>query len=141
MSPRKNAPNARGRPFAPGNPGKPKGTRHRATVAAESLLDGEAEALTRKAVELALAGDVTAMRLCLERIVPPRKDRPIKFRAPIIATASDVPAALAALIQAVAKGDLTPGEGADMAALIDRFRAAYELEALECRIAALEAKA
>jgi len=56
----------RGRPFAPGtsgNPaGRPKGARNRATVAAEALLEGEAEALTRKAVELALAGDVTAQR-------------------------------------------------------------------------------
>ena len=54
--------------FARGNPGKPKGARHKATQAALMLLDGEAEALTRQAVELALAGDTTALRLCLERI-------------------------------------------------------------------------
>ena len=57
----------RGRPFQrgqSGNPnGKPKGVRNRATLAAEALLDGEAEALTRKVVEMALAGDSTAMRL------------------------------------------------------------------------------
>ena len=46
-----------------GNPaGKPKGARHRATLAAETLLDGEAEALTRKAIALALAGDPIALR-------------------------------------------------------------------------------
>jgi len=60
----------RGRPFAKGksgNPaGKPKGARHRVTLATEALLDGEAEALTRKAVEMALAGDGAALRLCLE---------------------------------------------------------------------------
>jgi hypothetical protein len=62
--------------FAPGNPGKPRGTRHKATLAALALLSGEAEGLTRKAVELALAGDVTALRLCIERLVPPcRKHR------------------------------------------------------------------
>ena len=49
---------------------RPKGARNRATLAAETLLDGEAEALTRKAVELALAGDTTALRLCLERVLP-----------------------------------------------------------------------
>ena len=56
--------------FGTGNPGKPKGARHRATLAVAALLDGEAEALTRKAVDMALAGDRAAMRLCLERLAP-----------------------------------------------------------------------
>src|SRR4051794_24922955 len=52
-----------------GNPhGKPKGTRHRVTVAAETLLEGEAEAITRKAIELAKQGDGPALRLCMDRI-------------------------------------------------------------------------
>jgi hypothetical protein len=109
-------------------------------VASESLLDGEAGALTRKAIDKALEGDTTALRLCLERICPPRKDRPISFTAPRITSGADVPAALAAIFQAVASGDLTPGEAADLAGLVDRFRAAYELESIESRIAALEAK-
>ena len=70
--------------FAKGNPGRPLGARHKATLAAEAILDGEAEALTRKAVEKALEGDATALRLCLERIVPARKDRPITFELPQI---------------------------------------------------------
>ena len=78
----------RGRPFQPGqsgNPaGKPKGARNRATLAAEALLDGEATALTRKAIELALAGDSTALRLCLERLLPARKERLIEFSLPAI---------------------------------------------------------
>jgi hypothetical protein len=58
-----------------GNPaGRPKGARNKATVASETLLDGEAEAITRKAVEMALDGDTTALRLVMERILPPRKD-------------------------------------------------------------------
>ena len=58
------------KPGEPGNPaGKPKGTRNKMTRAAEALLDGEAEALTRKAIKLAKAGDLTALRLCLDRIV------------------------------------------------------------------------
>jgi len=66
----------RGRPFergVSGNPaGKPKGARHRATLAAEALLDGEAEALTRKAIELALEGNIFALKICLDRILPAR---------------------------------------------------------------------
>ena len=67
-----------------GNPaGRPPGSRNRATIAAEALLEGEAQALTRKAIELALAGDTTALRLCLERIVPQRKsDRRLRSAAP-----------------------------------------------------------
>ena len=84
---RNNAAKTRGRPFAKGNPGRPRGARHRVTLAAEALLDGEAEALARKAVELALAGDTLALRLCLDRILPPRRDRPIAFRLPPVGSA------------------------------------------------------
>src|SRR3954469_16604258 len=64
-----------------GNPsGKPKGTRHRVTMAAETLMEGEAEAITRKAIELAKEGDSPALRLCMDRIYPPRRDRPVRFR-------------------------------------------------------------
>ena len=59
-----------------GNPnGRPPGSRNKTTLAVDALLDGEAETLTRKAIELAKTGDVTALRLCLDRIAPVRKDR------------------------------------------------------------------
>jgi hypothetical protein len=67
-------PEGRFRKGRSGNPkGRPAGARNKATQTAELLLDGEAEALTRRAVELALAGDGMALRLCLERIIPPRR--------------------------------------------------------------------
>ena len=74
---RKNAENTRGKPFKSGNSGRPKGSLNRVTLAIQSLLDGEGEELTRKAIELAKEGDLTALKLCLERICPPRKSRPI----------------------------------------------------------------
>ena len=58
--------------FAVGNPGKPKGSRHRATQAAQSLIENQSDAITQKAVEMALEGDTTALRLCIERIAPTR---------------------------------------------------------------------
>ena len=134
---RKNGRNAAGR-FAPGNPGKPTGSRHRATVAALALLDGQAEALTRKAVEMALAGDVTALRLCLERIVPPRRDAPVVFALPAMQSAGDAATAAGAVLGAVASGDLTPTEGAHVMALIEAYRRALETTELEARVAALE---
>ena len=66
-----------------GNPkGRPKGARNKATLAMETLLNGEAATLTRKTVEMALAGDTTALRLCLDRIMPPRKDRAVLPSSP-----------------------------------------------------------
>ena len=130
-----------GRRFQPGNAGKPPGTRARVTLAVEALLEGEAEALTRKAVERALEGDVTALRLCLERIAPAAKERAIAFRLPPISGPADVPSALGALMQAVAKGDLVPGEAATLAGIVDRWRAAYETTEMDRRLSALEEKA
>ena len=124
--------------FAPGNPGRPQGARHRATVAALALLDGEAETLTRQAVTMALGGDVTALRLCLERIVPPRRDAPVVFALPAMTTAKDAAKAAAAVLGAVAGGDLTPTEGAAIVALVEAYRRALETTELEARVAALE---
>ncbi len=103
------------KPGQSGNPeGRPKGARNRATVAAERLLDGEADTLTRKAIELAKAGDSTALRLCIERILPARKDRPVSFNMPRIDSIADSVKAAAAIASGVADGDLTPMEAAEL---------------------------
>jgi len=116
----------RRRPFRPGqsgNPaGKPKGARNRATLAAEVLLEGEARALTRKAIELGLAGDTTALRLCLERLVPPRKDRAISLDLPAIKSADDAARAVSAVLAAVGEGRITPSEAGEVMALIETCR-------------------
>lgn len=126
--------------FTAGNPGRPKGARHKATVAALALLDGQAQALTQRAVELALAGDTTALRLCLERLLPPRKDAPITFTLPAMRSAADAAKAAGAVVDAVAAGELTPAEGAAVMGLVDTFRKALETNELETRLAALEAR-
>jgi len=105
----------------------------------ETLLDGEAEALTRKAVELALGGDTTAMRLVMDRILPPRKDRSIMFTLPKLETAADAVKATAALIDAVAAGDITPGEAGELSKLVENFTKAVELHDIQQRLEKLEA--
>ncbi len=125
--------------FGPGNPGKPHGARHKATQAALALLEGQAEALTQKAVETALAGDTTALRLCLERIAPPRKDAPVTFALPPMQTAADAARAAGAILNSVADGDLTPTEGAHVMGLIETYRRTLETTELEARVMALEA--
>lgn len=121
--------------------GRPRGARHRATIAAEALLDGEAEALTRKAIEKAKEGDSVALRLCLDRILPPLKERPLRLALPALASASDATAALAAITAAVAAGKITPGEGADLNAIVGGYAKAIEISDIEARVAALERKA
>lgn len=135
---RKNAAGTRGKPFANGNPGRPKGARNKTTVAVESLLEGEAEALTRRAVQAALAGDVSALRLCLDRVAPSRKDRLVHLDLPPMRRATDVPSALAAVIADVAAGQVTPAEGLAVAALLDRFRAADQATAGEAASAIMD---
>ena len=127
--------------FGPGNPGKPKGARHRATQAALALMDGEAEGLTRKAVELALAGDVAALRMCLDRVAPVRKDAPVTFALPAMTCARDAAQAAGAVVGAVSEGELTPAEGAHVMALVEAYRRTFETTELEARLTALEGAA
>lgn len=124
--------------FAHGNSGKRKGTLNKVTRASLELLNGEAEALTRKAVELALDGDTTALRLCLERIAPPRKDAPVQFHLPQMASANDAAKAASALLTAVSEGEITPIEATHVMGLIETYRKTLETSELEARIAALE---
>ena len=125
MSGANTAGNQRGRPFQKGksgNPaGKPKGSRHRATLAAEVLLDGEAETLTRKAVELALGGNVLALRLCLDRILPPTRERAVTFALPEVRSAADATAAMASILASVAAGELTVAEAGGLVKLVEAF--------------------
>lgn len=124
--------------FAPGNPGKPKGSRHRATRAIEAILDGQKEALTQTAIEKALEGDVTALKLCLDRIAPIRKDVPVDFDLPDITCAEEASQAAGAVLKAVSDGHVSPLEGATLMALVDSFRRAVEASEFEKRIVALE---
>ena len=141
-SPDNTAKEQRGKPFEAGqsgNPaGRPKGSRNKTTLAVQALLDGESEEITRKAIEMAKAGDMTAIRLVLERILPPRKDSPIQFDLPPIKNADDIPIALAAIIQAVAVGDLTPAEGQGVASLLEQTRRAIETCELERKLDGLQ---
>jgi hypothetical protein len=122
-----------------GNPnGRPLGSRHRATLLAESLLDGQSEELIQKTIELALGGDTTALRICIDRIIAPRRDRPTSFRLPPISMASDAVAAMGAVADAVADGELTPGEAAEFAKVIDVFRSTIETAEFERRLMAVE---
>jgi hypothetical protein len=130
-------PSARGRRrlFQPGQSGNPAGrrpaSRNQATLAAATLLDGEGLGLTRRAVEAALAGDMLAMKLCLERVLPRCHERPVTFFLPSLAAVGngeiDEPSpqnasrAMNAVTTALACGEITPGEAATIAGVYETF--------------------
>jgi hypothetical protein len=126
--------------FKAGNPGKPKGARHKTTLAVEALLEGEAEKLTRKVIDLALGGDAAALRLCMERIAPVRRGRTVNVDLPLVETAEDVANALGALIAQVAAGEVTPDEAVSIGSLLENRRKTIETAEIVARIEALEAK-
>jgi Family of unknown function (DUF5681) len=132
----------RGRPFekgTSGNPsGRPRGSRNATTLALEALLDGQAEALTQKAIDLALTGDIPALRLCLDRILPPRKDRHVSFTLPPINSAQDAAGVVSSVLAAVAAGEMTPADAAEVGKLIDSYVKAYETAELAERLERLE---
>lgn len=127
------------KPGQSGNPqGRPKGAKNKATIAAQMLLDGEALNLTRRAVELALKGDATALRLCLERVVAPRKGRSIVLNLPKIETNGDIGAVLDAMLGAISSGNSTAEEVSAVLPIIETRMKAIELTDLAERLAHIE---
>jgi len=130
------------KPGQSGNPaGKPKGTGNKATLAVLALMESGAKEITEAVIAQARAGDLTAARMVLDRLAPPARERPVSIDLPATDTAEGISAASQAVIQAVAAGELTPGEGATLAGIVEARRRALETQELEQRIAALEGKA
>jgi hypothetical protein len=132
----------RGRPFVKGQSGNPagrrKGCRNKATRAAEAYLDGKSLGLTRKAVEMAYAGDGLALRLCLERTIPPRRERPVPFGMPPLRNTADLAPAMGAIVEAVARGLITTGQAAEMSAVIATLLRAVEASEFDRQLRAIE---
>ena len=135
----------RGKPFVKGqsgNPnGRPEGSRNKATILAQALLNGQAEELIQQCIEKALDGDGMAMRLCIERLVPPRKDSPVNLDLPKMECVEDTIKAMAVISSGVADGELTPSEGQILSGMVENYRKAIETTELEQRIGELEKKA
>ena len=136
---RERKPRGARRRFEHGNSGRPPGSRNRTTLALEALMDGEAEAITRKLIEAARDGDMVAIRIAMDRIMPPRKDRTVTFALPRLEGAADVVCANAALVEAVAAGDVTPSEAAELSKVLDGYTRAIEAADIQDRLAKLEA--
>jgi Family of unknown function (DUF5681) len=127
-------------PGHPGGPGRPQGSRNKATLALDKIADDAGENILKAMVAAATAGDLKAADLVLQRIWPVRKGRPlsISLTLPVIKTAADVVAALGTVADLVGAGEVTPDEGAALAAIFESKRRAIETVDLEMRLSALE---
>jgi hypothetical protein len=129
-----------------GNPtGRPRGSRNKATLLADQIFDEKlfgddkkADAIISKAIALAEGGDTTCIRLCLDRIAPVRRDRPVCFTLPNMAKAKDAVKASAAIVAAVANGDLTPMEASELGKLVDSYARTLQAAEFDERISKLE---
>jgi hypothetical protein len=107
-------------------------------MAALAIMEADAETISRKAVELALGGDLTAIRIVLDRLVAPRRDRPVEIALPKIVTASDLVAAASAIVEAIEEGAVTPSEAAALSTALSGVAKAVETYELADRLAKLE---
>ena len=122
-----------------GNPSdKPKGCRNATTILFDELLRANAKELIEKAIAMAKNGDGPALRLCIERLAPSRKDRPVWFDLPEMNRARDAVNASGAIVAAVATGDLTPSEAAELSKVVDGYARTLQAAEFEERISKLE---
>ena len=127
--------------FAPGNrggPGRPRGSRHRAQAALDAIGEAGAAEGLQAVLQAAKGGDMRAASILLDRVWPTRKGRAVEVALPEVASAADLVPALAALVAAMARGELTPQEAQAMCAVLESQRRAIETATLEARLAALE---
>jgi len=118
--------------------GRPPGSRNQASLAVEQILQGEAELLTRKAIELAAQGNMSALRLCMERILPVRKERSIELEFRPMQNANDLPVNFRDIPTAVAEGRITPSEGESLPTILGSHARALELVELDRRVQTVE---
>jgi len=130
--------------FAPGshaNPfGRPRGSRNRTTLDMIHVLESKGEAISNKLTELALAGDKTALRLCVERLIPRRKSVPLNLDLAPINTPTDVSAAISAVVDATMCGEIDTDQARSVSALIEVKRKSLETIELEDRLTLIEKK-
>ena len=131
----------RGKPFQPGNKygcGRPPGSRNQVASVSHEILEEHAEILFKKCVHMALQENVTALRLCIERLEPILRQRALRFKMPSLTTMAGVDAASEAVIKGVARGRLTQDQGEAFTGMLEARRKIIETAQFEARLQALE---
>jgi hypothetical protein len=131
-------PPVRGRPFKPGNPGRPPGSKNKTTKMLEELLEGEAEDLTRKLIDLAKEGKLRPLLYCMDRLLPQRRGEPINLELPKINGIKDIAPAMAAVAHAVSNGTITPEQASPVIRLLDSYANAITASDFAVRLEKVE---
>ncbi|NDB68535.1 MAG: hypothetical protein EB015_11150 [Methylocystaceae bacterium] len=127
--------------FAPGNKlsnGRKVGSRNKASIVAEQMIDAEGELIVRTAIEMAKSGDAAALKIVMDRLLPPRRDRHVSITLPEIKSSLDAAAAMAGVINEVSSANITLSEAEAVSKLIGDYSKILEISQLEERINALE---
>jgi hypothetical protein len=126
---------------ASGNPsGRPRGSPNKARLLMEALLEGEAQELIRKVIDLAKDGDTQALRLCLDRLMPAARDRAVVFDFPPIQSLEDIPLAMTSIMTAISEGRITPPEGELLSHILADYARIITTQDVERRLQKLEEK-
>jgi hypothetical protein len=139
MTTKRQAPRSAFKPGTSGNPaGKPAGTRSKSTQLLLVLMQDGAQKITQAVIDAAQGGDLMAAKIILDRVMPPAKERPVCVDLPDTSTSEGVAAAQNAILQAVATGELLPGEASTLSSIVEAKRRAIETQELADRITQLE---
>jgi len=130
----------RGRPFQPGNPGRPVGAKNKTTRLLEQLMADEAPNLIRKVIDRAKGGNAKCLALCVDRLLPRRNGRPVDFSLPAINNTHDVVAAMAAITTGVNDGSLTAEEAGQLVNFVTAYVKILETHDHAARLEALESQ-
>lgn len=124
-----------------GNPkGRPKGSIGQAALLAKNILDENVTVICNRLVDEAKNGNIQAIRLILDRILPVRKELPMKIDLPEIKCAQDVLTAITIITRAIAEGHITVSEGEALCKIIDINLKTFELHDFQIRLEQLEVK-
>lgn len=136
---KRHAPRTAFRPGQSGNPaGRPKGSKNHATMMALALMECDLDSIVKNVIDAAKAGDMSAVKLVIDKLVPASKSRPITIELPKVEDIASAQAAQAIVVDAVANGELLADEGQMLSALIENQRKAVETGTLEMRLKAIE---
>ena len=134
------SPRPRGRPFKPGNPGRPVGSKNKITHLLEQLVEGEGQKLAQKMLEVAMDGNPRCLEFFMGRLMPPRRGRVLEQPLPKISGVNDIAPAMAAITTQLNNGELTTEEASELIDFMERFARVILATGLVERVEKIEAQ-
>ena len=119
-------------PFEPGNAGRPKGAKGRK----RQMLESRSDELLEKLIDLALLGDATALRLCIDRLLPRLRAEAAPIKVDI--ASSKIAEIGTSIVAAAMSGKVSPDSARDIVSALADVAKLREHTELEERLRTLE---